>query len=74
MPGATERVSVVYTWVQQLLQDRLREGGLCRDAPIGSRMWQVLTDGYLQFEQCRSGFCPAVNCNFPNPLLLPALV
>ncbi len=53
IPGASERVNIVYTWVQQLLQDRLKEGGLTRAAPIGSRIWQVLSDGYLQFEHCR---------------------
>ncbi|KAL3134602.1 hypothetical protein ABBQ38_006433 [Trebouxia sp. C0009 RCD-2024] len=52
--GATERVSAVYTWVQQLLQDRLNEGGLTRAAPIGSRIWQVLSEGYLHFEHCRA--------------------
>lgn len=43
----------MYAWVQQLLQERLREGGLARAAPIASRMWQMLSEGYLQFEQCR---------------------
>ena len=58
MPGATERVTVVYAWLHQLLQDRLREGGLTTDAPIGSRMWQVLSEGYLQYEQCRLAAIP----------------
>lgn len=51
--GAPERVNIVYTWVHQLLQDRLRDGGLFQAAPIGARIWQLLSDGYGQFEHCR---------------------
>lgn len=53
MPGASERVNIVYAWVQQLLQERFKEEGLTLAAPVGSRMWQMLSEGYLQFEQCR---------------------
>ncbi len=53
MPGASERVNIVYAWVQQLLQERFKEKGLTLAAPVGSRMWQMLSEGYLQFEQCR---------------------
>lgn len=53
VPGASERCNTVYAWLQQLLQERLREGGLTHAHPIGSRMWQMLSEGYLQFEQCR---------------------
>ena len=51
--GASERVNIVYAWVQQLLQERLREEGVTLEAPVGARMWQVLSEGYLHFEQCR---------------------
>lgn len=53
VPGAAERVNVVYAWMQQLMQERQRQGGLCKDAPIGSRAWQMWSEGYLAFEQCR---------------------
>ena len=53
VPGASERVNIVYAWVQQLLQERFKEKGLTLAAPVGSRMWQMLSEGYLQFEQCR---------------------
>ena len=56
MPGASERVNIAYAWVQQLLQERFREKGLTLAAPVGSRMWQMLSEGYLQFEQCRYRF------------------
>ena len=53
VPGASERVNIVYAWVQQLLQERFKEKRLTLAAPVGSRMWQMLSEGYLQFEQCR---------------------
>lgn len=57
MPGASERVNIVYAWIQQLLQERFKEKGLTLAAPVGSRMWQMLSEGYLQFEQCRYCHC-----------------
>ena len=53
MPGAAERVNICYAWIQQLLQQRIRMGGLAADAPILSREWQLLSEGLLAFEQCR---------------------
>lgn len=53
VPGASERVNITYAWVQQLLQERLKDNGLTLAAPVGSRMWQILSEGYTQFEQCR---------------------
>ena len=53
MPGAAERVNICYAWIQQLLQQRMRMGGLAIDAPILSREWQLLSEGLLAFEQCR---------------------
>ena len=53
MPGAAERVNICYAWIQQLLQQRMRMGGLAIDAPILSREWQLLSEGMLAFEQCR---------------------
>ena len=53
VPGASERVNIAYAWVQQLLQERLKDEGLTLAAPVGSRMWQILSEGYAQFEMCR---------------------
>lgn len=53
VPGASERVSIAYAWVQQLLQERLKDEGLTLAPPVGSRMWQILSEGYNQFELCR---------------------
>ncbi len=50
VPEASERINIVFTWVQQLLQDRKREGGM---AEAASTVWSLLSDGYSQFEQCR---------------------
>lgn len=55
MPGAAERVNICYAWIQQLLQQRMRMGGLAAEAPILSREWQLLSEGMLAFEQCRWG-------------------
>ena len=53
VPDASERVNIVYAWLQQVLQERLKDNGLTLAAPVGSRMWQILSEGYAQFEQCR---------------------
>ncbi|KAL0039987.1 hypothetical protein WJX79_001551 [Trebouxia sp. C0005] len=70
VPGASERVNIVYAWVQQLLQERFREKGLTLAAPVGSRMWQMLSEGYLQFEQCRA----IADTPFPFPWAQMVLV
>lgn len=53
VPGTSERVNIAYAWVQQVLQERLKDNGLTLAAPVGSRMWQILSEGYTHFEQCR---------------------
>ncbi|KAK9827509.1 hypothetical protein WJX74_006552 [Apatococcus lobatus] len=53
MPGAAARANVVYAWVQQLLTERHTEGGINMPAPIVSRSWQMLSEGYHAYEQCR---------------------
>lgn len=45
----TQRVHLVLGWIMRLLVRRRREGGLCHDAPIVSRIYQVLSDGNLWF-------------------------
>lgn len=50
VPEASERINIVFTWVQQLLQDRKREGGM---AEATSTVWSLLSNGYSQFELCR---------------------
>lgn len=59
VPEASERINIVFTWVQQLLQDRKREGGM---AEATSTLWSLLSGGYSQFEQCRCATqCRRVN-------------
>ncbi|KAL0045047.1 hypothetical protein WJX82_006316 [Trebouxia sp. C0006] len=70
VPGASERVNIVYAWVQQLLQERFKEKRLTLAAPVGSRMWQMLSEGYLQFEQCRA----IADTPFPFPWAQMVLV
>lgn len=50
VPEASERINIVFTWIQQLLQDRKRAGGM---AEATSTVWSLLSNGYSQFEQCR---------------------
>ena len=65
VPGASERVNIVYAWLQQVLQERLKDNGLTLAAPVGSRMWQILSEGYAQFEQCRwLSTCPLIVSSF----------
>ena len=53
VPGAAERVSIVYQWTQQLLGERIDDGGLQRASPILAHAYQVLSAGYTSFEHCR---------------------
>ena len=53
VPGPGERVSVVAAWVNQILQDRRREGGLRVHPAIVSRVFGALSGGLLGYEQAR---------------------
>jgi len=46
---STERVHVVLGWLHSLLVKRRKTGGLGHDAPIVSRIYQVLSDGTLPY-------------------------
>lgn len=48
-----ERPYLVMAWIQELLVDRQRQGGLDVPAPILSRPYQLLSEGLTAFEQCR---------------------
>lgn len=52
-PKDVDRVQTVMAWVHQLIIERRREGGLNIDAPILTRVYQVLSEGMQGFEQCR---------------------
>ena len=41
------------SWLHQLLIERRRSGGLNIEPPIMSRVYQVLSEGMIGFEQCR---------------------
>ncbi|KAK9864551.1 hypothetical protein WJX84_008203 [Apatococcus fuscideae] len=70
MPGAAERVNVVYAWTQQLLTERYCEGGMSMPAPIVTRCWQMLSEGYHGYEQCRK----LADTPFPFPWAQMVLV
>ena len=53
VPGAAERVNMVYSWVLQLLQQRGMEGELVAPAPIAANMFHMLSQGLIAFESCR---------------------
>ena len=40
-------------WLQQSIMERRRLGGIQADAPLLTRMYQLLSDGMLGYEQCR---------------------
>ena len=44
-----ERVHMVLSWIHRLLVRRRKAGGLAHDAPIVSRIYQVLSDGNLWY-------------------------
>lgn len=41
------------SWLQQAIMERRRQGGLQVPAPLLTRMYQLLSDGMLGYEQCR---------------------
>ena len=54
VPGATERVAATYTWLHQVLQERVTSGGLAVSAPVLANMYRSLTEGYRAFQSCRT--------------------
>eukprot|EP00271_Cylindrocystis_brebissonii_P016723 TRINITY_DN4106_c0_g2_i1.p1 TRINITY_DN4106_c0_g2~~TRINITY_DN4106_c0_g2_i1.p1 ORF type:complete len:340 (-),score=31.46 TRINITY_DN4106_c0_g2_i1:862-1860(-) len=46
-------VFLVFCWLHRQLVERRRKGGLKEDAPIVSRIYQVLSDGMLGYENAR---------------------
>ncbi|GMH38627.1 hypothetical protein BSKO_06511 [Bryopsis sp. KO-2023] len=63
IPGPAERVQVVMAWIHQIILERRREGGLAIEPPIMTRVYQVLSEGMLGFEQCRK----IMDTPFPFP-------
>lgn len=61
-PRSSSRVHTVMSWLQQAIMERRRQGGLLVPAPLLTRMYQLLSDGMLGYEQCRCA---------PNPHHLP---
>lgn len=60
-PRSASRVQTVMTWLQQCIMERRREGGLQVPAPLLTRMYQLLSDGMLGYEQCR---CDPSSCHY----------
>lgn len=50
-------------WIHQIIQERRRDNGLAIEAPILTRVYQVLSEGMLGFEQCRK----IMDTPFPFP-------
>lgn len=50
-------------WIHQIILERRREGGLAIEPPIMTRVYQVLSEGMLGFEQCRK----IMDTPFPFP-------
>ncbi|CAD7701187.1 unnamed protein product [Ostreobium quekettii] len=64
VPGPGERVAVVLAWVNQILLDRRREGGINVPGPLMTRVYGVLSSGMLGYEQARK----LQDTPFPFPL------
>ncbi|GBG88873.1 hypothetical protein CBR_g48485 [Chara braunii] len=58
-----DRVHCVYCWLHRSLVARRTEGGIKVDAPVVSRIYQVLSDGMLGFENSYK----LANTPFPFP-------
>ena len=61
-PAPTERVHTILAWVQQVLIERIQEGGVKAAPPIQSRIHQVLSDSMLGYEQCKCAPPPPPVC------------
>lgn len=53
IPGPGERVNVVASWVNQIIIERRKKGGLAVPPPIMTRVYGVLSGGLSAYEQCR---------------------
>lgn len=53
VPGAAERVQVVYAWIHDLINWRLRTGGMWLPAPITTQLFNPLSSGFQSFEDAR---------------------
>lgn len=62
-PAPTERVHMVMAWIQQIIMERRKEGGIDVPAPLLTRLYHVLSDAMLGYEQCRK----LVETPFPFP-------
>lgn len=80
LSASDERTHLVYTWLLKELVTRRKEGGLATDAPVVSRIYQVLSDGMLgylgarkladtpfpfPYAQLNAAFCVVNLCVFP---------
>ena len=78
--ASDERTHLVYTWLLKELVTRRKAGGLATDAPVVSRIYQVLSDGMLgylgarkladtpfpfPYAQLNAAFCVVNLCVFP---------
>jgi len=53
MPAEATRFYVVFSWLQKLIQQRLKEGGLGMPFPILARAYQLLSDALTGFSQAK---------------------
>jgi hypothetical protein len=65
-PRSSSRVHTVMAWLQQCIMERRREGGLQVAPPLLTRMYQLLSDGMLGYEQCMCA--PTPHMHVPAPL------
>lgn len=61
VPGAAERVQVVYAWLHDLINWRLRTGGMWLPAPITTQLFNGLSAGFRSFEDARWVLTTRVN-------------
>ena len=55
VPGAAERVQVVYSWILQLIRQRIGEDRTNTPSPTATNMFHMFSEGLYQFEMARLG-------------------
>jgi patatin-like phospholipase/acyl hydrolase len=52
-PAPFERAHTILSWLQQLIVERIADGGVTAPPPVQARIHQVLSDAMMGYEQCK---------------------
>jgi hypothetical protein len=59
-PAPYERVHTILSWLQQLIIERMADGGIKVSAPLQSNIHAVLADAMMGYEHCKYVTSPPI--------------